>query len=229
MTLKLERRDTRVQRKTMDLAFEVRASGDEGQIEGYGSVFGVRDSYDDIVAPGAFRASLMAHRAAGTMPAMLWQHNADEPIGVWTEMEEDAKGLRVKGQIIMETERGRGAHALAARGGLRGLSIGFMSKAWSYDEKTGIRTVTEVDLWEVSLVTFPAQGMALIDSVKARLDGLALPKDAEGILREAGFSKADATAFVSCVMRLGVERREAEIADAELNRAALRLLKAVTV
>jgi len=152
MNPRLERRDAPAQRKTMDFAFEVRAAGDEGQIEGYGSVFGVRDSYDDIVAPGAFRASLAEHRAAGTMPAMLWQHNSDEPIGVWTEMEEDEKGLRVKGQIILETERGRGAYALAMRNGLRGLSIGFMSKAWSYDDKSGIRTVTEVDLWEVSLV-----------------------------------------------------------------------------
>lgn len=229
MTLQLERRDTNVQRKTMDFAFEVRASDETGVIEGYGSVFGVRDSYDDVVAPGAFRASLAEHRAAGTMPAMLWQHDASEPIGVWTDMEEDATGLRVKGQIIMETERGRGAHALLRKGGLRGLSIGFMSKAWSYDEKTGIRTVTEVDLWEVSLVTFPANGKALIDSVKARIDGAGLPKDAEEILREAGFSKADATAFVSRVMRMGVERREAEIAAAELNRAAQRLLKALTI
>jgi HK97 family phage prohead protease len=158
------------------------------------------------------------------MPAMLWQHDQDEPIGVWTEMEEDAKGLRVKGQIITETEKGKAAYALLKKGALRGLSIGFVSKEWSYDAQSEIRTLTAVDLWEVSLVTFPAMKLAMIDTVKnmGRIDA---PKDAERILREAGFSKADATAIVSGVMRLGEERREAAYAAAEVKAAAERLLK----
>jgi HK97 family phage prohead protease len=209
---------------TRAFAFEVRASGENGEIEGYGSVFGIKDSYSDIVMPGAFVASIAEHKAAGTMPAMLWQHDQDEPIGVWTEMEEDAKGLRVKGQIITETEKGKAAYALLKKGALRGLSIGFVSKEWSYDAQSEIRTLTAVDLWEVSLVTFPAMKLAMIDTVKnmGRIDA---PKDAERILREAGFSKADATAIVSGVMRLGEERREAAYAAAEVKAAAERLLK----
>lgn len=211
-------------RETRAFAFEVRATGENGEIEGYGSVFGVKDSYSDIVAAGAFNASIAEHKANGSMPAMLWQHDQSEPIGVWTEMAEDAKGLRVKGQIVTETEKGRAAYALLKKGALRGLSIGFVSKAWSYDEEADIRTLTAVDLWEVSLVTFPANGKAMIDTVKnmGRIDA---PKDAEKILREAGFSKADATAIVSGVMRLGEERREAAYAAAEVKAAAERLLK----
>ena len=99
-----------------------------------------------------------------------------------------------------------------------------MSKEWFYDEETRVRSLTAVDLWEVSLVTFPANVKAMIDTVKnmGRIDA---PKDAEKVLREAGFSKADATAFVSGVMRLGEERREAAYAAAEVKAAAERLLK----
>jgi HK97 family phage prohead protease len=210
-------------RETRAFAFEVRASGENGEIEGYGSVFGVKDTYSDIVAPGAFKASIAEHKANGSMPAMLWQHDQSEPIGVWTEMEEDATGLRVKGQIVTETEKGKAAYALLKKGALRGLSIGFVSKEWFYSEDDDIRTLTAVDLWEVSLVTFPANGKAMIDTVKnmGRIDA---PKDAEKILREAGFSKADATALVSGVMRLGEERREAAYAAAEVKAAAERLL-----
>ena len=210
--------------ETRSFAFEVRASGENGEIEGYGSVFGVKDTYDDVVMPGAFSASIAEHKAAGTMPAMLWQHDQSEPIGVWLDMDEDEKGLRVKGQIVMETEKGKAAYALLKKGALRGLSIGFLTKEWSYDEETRVRSLTAVDLWEVSLVTFPANVKAMIDTVKnmGRIDA---PKDAEKVLREAGFSKADATAFVSGVMRLGEERREAAYAAAEVKAAAERLLK----
>jgi uncharacterized protein len=209
-------------------ALEIRATGDDGMIEGYGSVFGVKDAYSDIVAPGAFAMSLAAHKKDGSMPAMLWQHDTSEPIGVWTEMVEDELGLRVKGQIVLETDRGKAAHALLKKGALRGLSIGFVSKEWSYDADAGIRTVTQVDLWEVSLVTFPANGKATVDSVKGAVDQITAPKDAERILREAGFSKADATAMVSRVMRMGEERREAAESTAELKRAAEGLLSKFT-
>lgn len=211
--------------ETRAFAFEVRSAGENGEIEGYGSVFGVKDTWDDIVAPGAFSASLAEHKAAGSMPAMLWQHDQWEPIGVWTEMMEDEKGLRVKGQIVMETEKGKAAYALLKKGALKGLSIGFVSKEWSYDADAEVRTLTAVDLWEVSLVTFPANGKATIDTVKSTVGRIDAPKDAERLLREAGFSKADATAFVSGVMRLGEERREAAHAAAEVKAAADRLLK----
>jgi HK97 family phage prohead protease len=227
-TPKLERREAPRRTEVRAFAFDLKATGEDGMIEGYGSVFNERDAYADIVASGAFMDTLAAHKAAGTMPAMLWQHDAAEPIGIWTEMVEDEKGLRVKGQIVMETERGKAAHALLKKGALRGLSIGFVSKEWKYDRESDTRTLTKVDLWEVSLVTFPANGKAMVDSVKCAIDDIVAPKDAERTLREAGFPRSDATAFVSRVMRMGEERREAAQSTAELKAAADRLLNIIS-
>lgn len=216
-----ERKNSRGGRETRSYALQIKAVNEDGTIEGYGSVFGVPDSYDDVVAAGAFAASLAEHKANGTMPAMLWQHEADEPIGVWTEMVEDAKGLRVKGRLALEVNKGKEAHALLKMGAINGLSIGFVSKEWAYDRDTEIRTLNAVDLWEVSLVTFPANGKSRITNVKSA-DELSAPKDAERILRDAGFSKADATAFVSRVMRMG----ESDSADSTTKalKSAQRLL-----
>lgn len=213
--------------KHFDVGFEIKAVNADGTVEGYGSVFGVRDNYDDVIAKGAFIQSLKYHKAAGTMPAMLWQHDADKPIGVWTEMVEDEKGLRIKGQLAMETVKGKEAHALLKMGALNGLSIGFMSKEWSYDRETEVRTLTAIDLWEVSLVTFPANEKARVTNVKSA-DEMATPKDAEKALRDAGFSKSDATAFVSRVMRMGEVRSDSANSTAVAMKAADRLLRSLT-
>ena len=183
-------------RKNIDVGFQVKALSDDGMIEGYGSVFGVRDSYSDIVAAGAFNASLAANKAAGTMPALLWQHRADEPIGVWTSMVEDQKGLAVVGQLAMETTRGREAHALLKMRAINGLSIGFYSKEWKYDTENDVRTLTEVDLWETSLVTFPSNSAARVTAVKS-IETLESLREVEMMLRDRGFSKTEAVALVA--------------------------------
>jgi len=183
-------------RKSIDVGFQVKALSDDGMIEGYGSVFGVRDSYSDIVAAGAFKASLAAHEAAGTMPALLWQHRSDEPIGVWTSMVEDQKGLAVVGQLAMDTTRGREAHALLKMRAINGLSIGFYSKEWKYDTENDVRTLTEVDLWETSLVTFPANSAARVTAVKS-IETLESLRDVEMMLRDRGFTKTEAVALVA--------------------------------
>ena len=224
---RLERKDAAGGREVRSFALQIKATGDDGTVEGYGSVFGVRDNYDDVIAKGAFIDSLKSHRAAGTMPAMLWQHDADKPIGVWTEMVEDEKGLRIKGQLAMETVKGKEAHALLKMGALNGLSIGFMSKEWAYDRDTEVRTLTAIDLWEVSLVTFPANEKARVTNVKSA-DEMATPKDAEKALRDAGFSKSDATAFVSRVMRMGEVRSDSANSTAVAMKAADRLLRSLT-
>ena len=183
-------------RKNIDVGFQVKALSDDGMIEGYGSVFGVRDSYSDIVAAGAFKASLAAHKAAGTMPALLWQHRSDEPIGVWTSMVEDQKGLAVVGQLAMDTTRGREAHALLKMRAINGLSIGFYSKEWKYDTENDVRTLTEVDLWETSLVTFPSNSAARVTAVKS-IETLESLREVEMMLRDRGFSKTEAVALVA--------------------------------
>ena len=207
-------------------ALQIKATED-GTVDGYGSVFGVRDNYDDVIAKGAFAGSLKEHKAEGTMPAMLWQHDPSEPIGIWTEMTEDSNGLRVKGKLALDTVRGKEAHALLKMGALNGLSIGFVSKQWTYDTDSEVRTLTEIDLWEVSLVTFPANEKARVTNVKSSPD-LATPKDAERILRDAGFSKSDATALVSRVMRMGEARSDSADSTAVALKAANRLLQSLT-
>lgn len=224
-----ETRDAAPRRETRAFALSLRATGDDGTVEGYGSVFGQRDSYDDVIEPGAFAGSLAEHRAAGTMPAMLWQHDPEEPIGVWTEMAEDDRGLRVKGRLVLESERGRAAHALLKAGALNGLSIGFMAKSWGYDRDTSIRTLTEIDLWEVSLVTFPAQSRARVTSVKsADVAGIDTIRQAEKALRDAGFSGDAAGAFVAQVKRIVLAERDARDAAARAAEAAERLLRTLS-
>ncbi len=120
------------------------------RIEGYASVFGVPDQGGDVVAPGAFAAGL----AGGGRVAMLWQHDPHEIIGVWDEVVEDARGLRVKGRLLPAVARAREAAALIGAGALDGLSIGYRVKRAGRDAE-GRRVLHEVELWEVSLVTFP--------------------------------------------------------------------------
>lgn len=182
-------------------ALQIKAAGDDGSIEGYGSVFDVVDSYEDSIAKGAFEKSIAEHKSAGTMPAMLWQHRSDQPIGIWTEMSEDGKGLTLKGRLALDTEKGKEAHALLKMGALNGLSIGFVSKQWAYDRETEIRTLTEIEIWECSVVTFPANSKARITGVKST-EEIATLKDAERVLRDSGFSKQDALAFVSRIKTL---------------------------
>lgn len=223
----LQRKSSPGERETRSCALSVKAVGDGGEIEGYASVFGVLDTWADIIAAGAFSATIKAHKAAGTMPAMLWQHDGDDPIGVWSEMAEDANGLRIKGRLCMETACGKEAHALLKMGAINGLSVGFVTKSYEYDTETDVRTITEVDLWEVSLVTFPSNSKARVTSVKSSNE-IQAPKDAERILRDAGFSKADATGFVSRVMGMGEARRDAAKSTATALQAANRLLQSLT-
>lgn len=147
--------------KVVDLEHcQLRQDGSSRTFSGYGSVFGVLDSYGDIVAKGAFAASLKKRR-----PKMLWQHDPTMPIGVWEEVREDAIGLFMRGRLA-ETAEGDRAYELLKMDALAGLSIGFRTIKSSFDEATGIRTLTEVELWEVSLVTFPANEVAVVSAVK---------------------------------------------------------------
>ncbi len=92
--------------KTRDFAFELKSLQSDGVFEGYGSVFGAVDSYDEIVAPGAFSETLATHKAQGTLPALLWQHRSGERCGVYTGMYEDNIGRIVFGQLALKTVRG---------------------------------------------------------------------------------------------------------------------------
>jgi HK97 family phage prohead protease len=133
---------------------EALALKDGHVIEGYASVFGRADRGGDIVAPGAYQRSLASIEADGRRVKMLWQHDPSQPIGVWEEVVEDEKGLRVKGRILDDVARGREAAALLGAGAIEGLSIGYRTRKAHKDDK-GRRHLTDLELWEVSLVTFP--------------------------------------------------------------------------
>ncbi|MCE2916744.1 MAG: HK97 family phage prohead protease [Rubrivivax sp.] len=182
----------------------------EMTFEGYGAVFGNVDSYGDVIQPGAFAESLAASAQSQVWPAMLLQHGgygfgAEDmtPIGIWTSLAEDGVGLKVTGKLA-DTARGREAYALLKmepRPAISGLSIGYIAKEWQQRSKPEEprRTLKKVDLLEVSLVTFPANGKARISAVKS-LDEIASLADAEAFLREVGgLSKSQAVAFIARV------------------------------
>ncbi|NBO55615.1 MAG: HK97 family phage prohead protease [Actinobacteria bacterium] len=191
--------------KELRIAAEIKAVDDSGTIEGYGSIFGNVDSYGDVVAKGAFSRTLESAVDSKRMPAMLWQHNADEPIGVWTAMREDAKGLYVKGKLA-DTQRGREALQLIKMGALSGLSIGYSTVESSFDNERDIRVLTDLDLWEVSPVTFPANDKARITVAKSA--DIKTRRDFEGFLRDAGFSRSDAKRIAS--RGFDLEQRDAD-------------------
>jgi HK97 family phage prohead protease len=181
----------------LDVPFKIKAVSEDGLFSGYGSVFGVIDFYKEVVAPGAFAESLSQRT-----PALLWQHRSGEPIGVYSALREDQTGLYVEGKLALKTARGAEAYELLKMGAISGLSIGFVTRDDSYDRVTGIRTLKKVDLWEVSLVTFPANDAARVSGVKS-IDTIASLSDAESYLRDAGgLSRREATAFVSRIKSL---------------------------
>ncbi|MGR3703461.1 MAG: HK97 family phage prohead protease [Paracoccaceae bacterium] len=142
-------------------------------IAGYASLFGAPDQGGDVVAPGAYAASLKAMAAQGRRVRMLWQHDPAQPIGIWDAVSEDATGLHVRGRLLGSVTRGREAAALVAAGAIEGLSIGYRTIRATKTDK-GQRLLTELDLWEVSLVTFPMLPAARVQAKASPLpdDGL---------------------------------------------------------
>lgn len=142
---------------------------DGQKIEGYASLFGARDQGGDVVMPGAYAGSLKRLAAKGRGVKMLWQHDPAHPIGIWDEVREDAKGLWVKGRLLTEVEKGREAAALLAAGAIDGLSIGYRTVRAERDGK-GQRLLQELELWEVSLVTFPMLPEARVAAKADRME-----------------------------------------------------------
>jgi len=152
------------ERKRLDLA--VSAVEPDGSFSGYASLFDKVDLGKDVVERGAFAASLRMRGAAGIR--MLYQHDPNEPIGAWTEIREDARGLFVRGRLTREVARAREVLSLMRAGALDGLSIGFRAVRARRDAAGGVRRILEADLWEISVVTFPMLPGARVEAVKGR-------------------------------------------------------------
>jgi HK97 family phage prohead protease len=153
---------------------ELSAIEADGSFHGYASLFGETDLNRDLVLPGAFRRSI-AKRGPGGI-RMLFQHDPAAPIGIWQDIREDHRGLFVRGRLMTEVAKGREVLALMRAGAIDGLSIGFRTVRGRTDAKSGVRHLVEVDLWEVSVVTFPMLPTARISAVKSM-------RTPEGLLR----------------------------------------------
>lgn len=154
---------------TKDFGLEVKHVDEAGLFEGYASVFGGEpDSYGDVVETGAFTVSLRKHASEGTMPSLLWGHNHNElPIGRWLELREDGKGLWAKGRLNLSDPVGARVHAALQEKAVRGLSIGYRTISEERDrERKGVNRLIELDLWEISIVNFPANRRSFVEAVK---------------------------------------------------------------
>jgi HK97 family phage prohead protease len=159
-----------MEKKNKETLLTLKAVGDDGTIEGYGSTFGgLPDSYGDVVQKGAFAKTL---HDRGAKVKMLWQHRSDSPIGVWDSMQEDSHGLKMTGRLLLSVQQGREAYELLKAGAIEGLSIGYIPVQQDFDAKTGINTIKEVKLLETSVVTFPANTSATITAVKSAFEEL---------------------------------------------------------
>lgn len=182
-----------------ELSIKAEEGEEPGTISGYGSKFGLVDSYNEQVKKGAFRASLSDWKKRKKPIPMLWQHDSSAPIGGWTEFKEDDTGLFLKGQLLVEdVPQAKQALALIKANIVTGLSIGYYEvKADPYydPDRDGPRELQVLDLRETSVVTFPALREAQLDAVKARCARGERPTNREFrklIQRELGISAADA-------------------------------------
>jgi len=205
---------------------ELKGVDDKGVFEGYGSVFGNVDSDRDIIAHGAFTDTLSSKPLSKVK--LLWQHDRRQPIGVYDEIREDAKGLYVKGRLLLGVQKAREAYELLKAGALDSLSIGFRTLEDNWDREKEIRTITKTDLMEISLVTFPANDQAFINAVKAS-DRFQTIKDLETALRdELGFShRASRKASPDLWRLLNVRDEQADV-EGEGSQEIASALKALT-
>ena len=186
-----------------------------GRFEGYGSVFGNKDLGNDVIEKGAFSKSLRKRKAKGVK--LLYQHKSDMPIGVFDEIKEDEHGLVVKGRLALKTQAGAEAYELLKMGALDGLSIGFRvnPQEVSYDKRANKRIIKEVDLMEVSLVTFPMNPQATVRSVKGEQYSI---REWENGLRDAfSLSRSEAKVAAKAVTKCFDQREvdeSAELVDA---------------
>lgn len=212
--------------KTKAFEFDTKAISDDGLFTGYGSVFGVVDSYNEVVAAGAFVDSLAEIKAKGRTLPILWQHRTGEPIGNWKidTLKEDSRGLIGEGELwLEESSYAKTAYRGMKSGAITGLSIGYWVRESTFDEKTRIRTLTKLDLVEISIVTTPANDEARIDAVKARLAQGQYPtlREFEEFLREKGFSRSEAEAIAAGGFK-NWPGRESEAPQGDTKAAAIQ-------
>jgi HK97 family phage prohead protease len=215
-------------RRYIDRPFKIKSVESDGTFVGYGSVFGELDWYRDIVMPGAFKETLREDFAEkDRYVPMLWQHDARNPIGIYTDLSEDKTGLLVTGQCNMDVQQGRECHALMKQGALTGLSIGYMTEDDEWDADQSVRKLKKVRLYEISPVTFPANDSSRVSAVKT-IENIKSIRDAEKFLRDAGFTRTESAALIAAVKGANAAQRDSagDGAVEEQVKRALAALKA---
>lgn len=214
--------------KHKDFDFQVKSVDESGEFSGYLSVFNAVDSYREAVMPGAFEDSINKWKAKGRNVPILWQHRSAQPIGPFTSLKEDDHGLHVEGRLLVkDVQQSREAHALMKANVISGMSIGYDPIGEELDKDNGVVKLTKIDLWEGSIVTFPANDDARIESVKSILAKGDIPSlsDFESLLRDAGFSRKQATIIASRGLKVlqGEPEESAAAAIAELTNLKFTL------
>jgi HK97 family phage prohead protease len=192
-----------------------------GIFSGYGSVFGNVDSYNEVVLQGAFSKSLS--EKTPNKIKLLWQHKSDDEIGVYNQVREDDYGLFVEGQLaIKDVQQAKEAYALLKMGALDGLSIGYSVNEGGQKAKDGVVYLSDINLWEISVVTFPANTAANITQVKTNsIDNI---RDFEKHLRDVGFSVSQAKRIASHGFKAIDSHREVDSEEAEALLASINKL-----
>lgn len=178
-------------------ALDLKSVAPDGTFEGYASLFNREDLGRDIVLPGAFTDTLRQRGAQGVR--MLFQHNPEEPIGAWETLAEDAKGLFARGRLTTQVARAREVLALMRAGAVDGLSIGFKAVRARRDPGHRVRRIEKIDLWEISVVTFPMLPEARVASVKAGALLTARSSEREferWLTQDAGLTRSEARAVL---------------------------------
>jgi hypothetical protein len=206
-------------------ALDLKSVAADGVFEGYASVFNREDMGHDVVAPGAFRDTLRERGAGGIR--MLFQHDPGQPIGVWTTLQEDTKGLYAAGRLMPEVARAREVMSLMRAGAIDGLSIGFKAVKARRDPRTRIRRLERIDLWEISVVTFPMLPEARVSRFKgASLPPLSSERDFERWLtRDARLTRTEARALMRSGLK-GVRDLRDAVPDAVDRALSERLIAA---
>jgi len=214
--------------EVLDIKAELKAYHDDddeenkGMFSGYGSIFNNKDLGNDVMMEGAFAKSIASKGARGVK--LLYQHKADEPIGVFDEIIEDRKGLKVKGRLAMGTQKGKEVYELMKMGAIDGLSIGYRvsPKGAHYDEKGKRRMLKEVDLMEISAVTFPMNPRARIQAVKGSGKSV---REWEMILREAGELSRSESKVAANAVHKALDQREVDNEQTDVIKQIANLTK----
>lgn len=192
---------------TLNVPFELKEVQEDGTFKGYGAIFGNVDLGRDRIHKGAFAETLKLVKEGKRKIKMLWQHDRHQPIGVYPVLKEDDAGLYLEGKLVLEVQRAKEAHALMKADALGGLSIGFRTKRYDIDTDERVRNLYELDLHEVSPVTFPMNEEATITAVKSVRDF------EEWLTRDAGFTRSEARTIINKGYKALVATRDAGESD----------------